>query len=296
VNEPNEVMIPAIAIKAEAEYVLGFPVLIAVILRNETADTDYLDLPELGVLFPIDSVAVEIEAVGGGPAVLLGPSFEFREQALFRTELMAGAGTRMLIDLSQFGQPFKPGRYTLKLSIFERARVSRTSSPVNVEFLEPSAPERAEAARLRRLGLSANAVDSGSWRPFLTSNWNTVSVSPSVGAIASRQLALHLALHRAAYGPEPLALIPVDTFRKLQGAVLSAEAALLEYEIVAAHGDRVEIDRVRSGILGAWPDLRLRLAAIDRGEGLLRTLRTGYGVERARPLPGTRPYTLPHKD
>lgn len=290
-NGSTKPMIPAIAVAAEAQYVLEFPIFVAVILRNETTDTDYLDLPELGVLHPIDSLAIDLQPVNGGARVQLGPSFAFREQNLFRTDLMAGQAKRMLIDLSRFGQPLSAGQYQLKLSIFDSAHVSRSSSPVKVEFVEPSAAERAEAARLRRLGLRTNVVDSGSWLPFLTSNWNTVSLSPAVGEKASHQLALHLALHRAAYGPEPIARFPLEVFQTLRGPVLSAEAASLEYEILAARGSKAELETARSMLLQTWPDLKARLDQIDKGEGVLKTLRKGYGVEKDPPLPpGRRPY------
>jgi hypothetical protein len=294
VNESNEIMIPDVTIEAEARYVLEFPILIAIKLRNDTVDTNYLDLPELGIVNPLESVGVELQPVDGGAAIRLKPSFDYREQGLFRTQLMAGARTRMLIDLCQFGQSFSAGQYRLTVSIFESSNVFRSSPAVNVSFVQPTAAERTEAARLRRMGLSANTVDSGSWQPFLTHNWNTVVVAPAVGPRAMRQLGLYLTLHRAAYGPESLAQMPTNTFEPLSGDLLSAEAALLDYEIVVAHGDRSEIEKTRARALHAWPDLKLRLNAVDKGEGLVRILRTGYGAERPRPLPGPRPYTAPH--
>lgn len=292
VNQPIRPMIPTITVVAEALYVLEYPILIAVILRNETSDTDYLDLPELGLLQPIDSLSVDIQPINGGSRVRLSPTFTFRDQDLFRTELMAGQAKRMLVDLSQFGQPLSSGQYQLKVSIFNGPKVFSSSPPVKVEFIKPSAAEHTEAVRLRRQGLLTNAVDSGSWQPFLTSNWNTVTLSKSVGDQASQQLALHLCLHRAAYGPEPLALFPLDMFRKLRSAVLSAEAAALEYELLVARASMTEREITRSRVLQEWPDLRTRLDQIEKGQGLLTTLRRGYGIEKNPQLPqGRRPYT-----
>jgi len=291
-NQTTETRLPAIAVKAEAQYVLGYPILVAVILHNDSTDTDFLNLPELGLLVPIDSLAAVIQSVDGISSVRLGPSFTFRDRDLFRTELMAGEAKRMVIDLSEFGQTLSPGKYQLSLSIFDGPNVSRSSSPVSVEFIEPSIAERTEAGRLRRLGLRASVVDSDSWKPFLTSNWNTVSLEQTLSEKSAHQLALHLCLHRAAYGPVPLERLTSDVLRELQGPVLSAEAVLLEYEILIARGSKTEIEATRSRLLQTWPDLKTRLQRIDNGEGLLTTLRKGYGIERDPPLPkGGRPYT-----
>jgi hypothetical protein len=290
-NERTEQSVPAISVEAEAQYVLGYPILVSVILHNETADTDFLNLPELGLLLPIDSLAAVLQPIDGSSEIRLGPSFTFRDENLFRTELMAGQIKRMLIDLSQFGRPLSHGQYQLSLSIFDGSSVSRSSSPVRVEFIEPSPAERTEAERLRRLGLRAHVVDCGSWQPFLISNWNTVSLSQTLGEKASHQLALHLYLHRAAYGPETLDHLPIDDLRKLRGPVLSAEAGCLEYEILALRGNKTELEAARSRLLQTWPGLKVRLEQIENGQGLLTTLRKGYGVEKDPPLPvGSRPY------
>jgi len=285
--------VPAIAVVADPQYVLDFPILVAITLRNDAQDTDYLNLPDLALLHPIDSLAIDLEPTDGGIPIRFGPTFKTRDENLFRTELMAGTARRTLLDLTQFGQAFRPGKYRLKLSIFDRPRVFRSSSPVSLEFIAPTSAERAEAARLRKLGLPGNMQDYGSWLPFLTNNWNTVTLSQSVGRKAADQLALYLALHRAAYGPEPLSSFPLEMFQNLRGLVISAEAAALEYELLAARGPKRDIETARSQLLVKWPDLRHRLYEIDEGKGLLRTLRRGYGAERDFPPPSEkRPYTV----
>jgi hypothetical protein len=289
VNESNAKLNPSVLVTAESQYVVGFPIVIAVALRNATDDTDFLSLPKLSLLHPLDSIQMELEPVGSGGAVELGPYFDYREQGLFRTKLRAGESTRMLVDLSQFGQSFSPGHYRLRLLMCQTFSFCVSSPPVQVELLEPSSAEHAEATRLRRMGLQANAVDSGSWLPFLTSNWNTVAVASPLSATAMKQLSLYLALHRAGYGPVSVAQIPTDTFQGMQGQVLSAEAGLLDYEIIVAHGDHRQTEQARSELLRRWPDMQLRMIAVDRHEGLLSFLRKGYGVERAMPLPGPLP-------
>lgn len=291
-NEANDPMLPAVFIEAESQYVVGYPVLVAVIFRNETSDTDYLNLPDLGLMNPIDSVSVEFRPVDGGPQIQLGPKFDFREQHLFRTTLMAGEVKRRLIDLTHFGEPVKSGEYWMTLSLYNRPKESRTSSHVKVAFIEPSSAEHSEGKRLRQLGLAPNDRDFGSWKPFLARNWNTVSVSEGIGVQASKQLALYLFLHKACYGPESLSNLGLEMLENLRGPVLSCESALLEYELLCARGNKVEGSAVRPRALQTWPGLKDRFTQIDNGEGLLSLLRKGYGVERNAPLPeGNLPYT-----
>ena len=153
----DEPLVPAIYIDAEARYVLGLPMLIAVELRNEGADTDYLNLPDLGLLAPIDSLAVVLRPQGGGPALVIGPAFGTRDENLFRTELLAGERTRVLIDIFELGQPLEAGHYALECRLYSRPGVFRASPAVAVELVEPSAPEQAQAQWLRRL----DEVDRG---------------------------------------------------------------------------------------------------------------------------------------
>lgn len=291
-NADAENLLPSVSVEVETRYVLEFPILLAVTLRNDSADTDFLDLPDLGLLQPLDSIAVELRPRDGGAVLRIGPQFETSDANLFRTELLVGQAKRMLIDLSQAGQPLRPGRYELRVLLFSRAAVHRASPAVAVEMLAPSVPERAEAARLRRLGLTGNAADSGSWQPFLKSNWSTVAPAPSLGEGALRQLALHLWLHRAAYGPEALAQLSDDGLLPFASSLLQPDAALLAYELLEARADRPKQDAMRASLLQRWPQLGSALDRIDRGSGLLRTLRQGYGAERRGPMPaGRRPYT-----
>ena len=281
---PNDdPMVPAIHVEAQARYVLGFPILIAVELRNRTTDTDYLDLPRLGLLTPIDSLAVELRPQRGGTAVSLGPSFEMADRELLRTELMAGERARMLIDVSTFGQPLKAGRYELVGRLFSGPGSFRESEPVEVELVAPTAAERAEAERLRAQGMDRKRLDTGSWQPFLTSNRSAVAAPANLGATASQQLAPYLALHRAAYGPIPLAQIPLEAFAAFKGPVLAPEGALLRYELIAARGSPPEIAAARADLLRQWPAMKQRVEQVDRGSGLLTTLRKVYGVERTSP-------------
>jgi hypothetical protein len=292
-SEPNEPMVPAVSIETDDQYVLDFPILVGIILHNQTTDTDYLNLPQLGPLFPVDSVAGDLQPLNGGRVIRIGPSFTFRDRDMFRAHLMAGESNRVLIDLSMFGHSFFPGKYRLQISLYEKSAVFRSSNAVNVELIEPTAVERSEASRLRHLGLPNNTSDTGSWQPFLTNNWNTVSVSAAINGRALNQLKLYLALHRAAFSPEPISRFPIQTLRDIQG-VAAAEARLLEYEVITARGEESEIKAVRIGLLRTWPELKIRLRQIDNGEGDLRTLRSGYGAERHPPRPsGRQPYSLP---
>jgi hypothetical protein len=292
-NENIDEKLPAITIEAEPRYVAGFPMLVAVTLRNTAADTDYLNLPALGLAYPLDSIAMELEPADGGQAVRAGPQFTWRDRNLFKLQLMSRESMRSVIDLSDFGQPVPPGRYGLKLLLYAHSKVFRASNVVRVEIVAPSDAERAEAERLRRMGLRDNMPDTGSWQPFLTRNPQTVTVGPEVQGPALDQLRLHLVLHRAAYDPEPLANFPVARLREIRG-VAAAEAQILEYEMLTMREGRDGAEALRARLLASAPELGKRLRQIEAGEGLLRTLRMGYGAERKlqRP-PGTTPYVTP---
>ncbi len=154
--------------------------------------------------------------------------------------------------------------------------------------MAPSADDAGEAARLRRLGRSP--VDTGAWAPFLRDNWNTVKIQPSLGAEARRQLGLHLFLHRAVYGPEPVTAIDPSPLAAITEPSLAGEVGALRYELLAARNDP-SARRARAALLHAYPGLATRANAVDHGEGELAVLRRSVGASKRhiRPPP-RRPY------
>jgi hypothetical protein len=114
---------------------------------------------------------------------------------------------------------------------------------------------------------------------------------PALSPEAARQLALHLFLHRAFYGPDPVARVDTAPLKSITGPVMGTEAALLELEILAARNDLPGFAALSRSLLARWPGLRYRLERFERGQGLLAAGRKTFGAEAqfVRP-PATRPY------
>lgn len=191
--------------------------------------------------------------------------------------LHPGEKKRMMLDLSNFGLDIQSGIYRLTLTI-RINEYSRSSNSVEVEFVTPSLEDMLEATRLRRLGVSP--TDTGAWAPFLTRNWNTVEVWSELSPDAARQLALHLFLHRAFYGPDGVGQVDLSALKTFEGTVISAEVPMLEFEIFNARNDAVARDRLGQEILSKLPELNHRLQKILQGKGLLTTGRKWFGAEK----------------
>ena len=265
--------LPAVTVHAEKRYLTGFPLLLAVTLDNPAAGARLFALPQLDLFFGGGPIGLDLKPVRGG-APLSFPPGELLETD-DRITMEPGERRQMLLDLSNFGIDLQPGTYYLTLTL-KVARYTTTSQPIEVEFVQPLPFDAQEASRLRKL---ANApTDTGAWGPFLRNNWNTVAVSPGLSPEAHRQLALHIFLHYAFYGPQPVGSLDASLIRQQTSPVLRGEAALLESEVRAA-----------SGLLpapGIPPELQFRLAAIRQGKGFLTKFRRTVGRERQqlRPL------------
>jgi len=273
----DEATVPAISVATEPRYLIGFPMLAEVTLHNDTRETVFLDLPDLGLLLPLDSVGLELRPEDGGEPLTIPPSFHYTEMNLYRTKLEPGDSRTALLDLTDFGAAFPTGRYRLRLSLFQGAGDSRVSEDVAVELAEPTSDEAAEARRLRRLALGPDATDTGAWQPFLTDNWNAVELETRLGSDARDALALYLFLQRALYGPEAVAGTDPAPLAKVPD-IARGEAEALTYEILAARGEKQ--DARRRAVASRWPGLLHRLAEADRGEGWLAAARKQVGAEK----------------
>lgn len=278
---------PVIILEAEERYLLGFPIVIAVTFENATEDTHFLSLPELSLLLTYSPVAIQMEPVGGGVPLSVRPS---SEEGVPDITLHPGEKKRMALDLSNLGLNIQPDTYSLTLAIHIN-EYSRSSNSVEVEFVMPSLEDAIEATRLRRLGVSP--TDTGAWAPFLTRNWNTVEVWSELDPDAARQLALHLFLHRAFYGPDDVGEVDLSALKTFEGPVMSAEIPMLEFEILHAGNDVIERDGLGQEILRKWPGLNHRLQKILQGRGLLTTGRKWFGVEKEFIRP---PLWYPYRD
>jgi hypothetical protein len=132
---------------------------------------------------------------------------------------------------------------------------------VTVELVEPSPTDAAEATRLRKLAKS-DYGDTGEWRWFLNRNWNTVVPSPALSFDAQRQLALHLFLHRAAYGPDVVAKLDEKLLDRITEPFLAADVAAFRYEIHAARHSP-DAKALFETMVGRWPGVKWRFEQKD---------------------------------
>jgi hypothetical protein len=256
---------------SDPDYVLGYPIVVRVDLVNVEEDVDYLDLPRLGLFQQLDSVSlmhapaddedVEFETIHAAS--------EMRERGLLRLKLLGGRAFTSVIDLAAFGTPLPEGRRRLKLALHALQGVTSLSDEVVVTFLQPSATEKAEAERLRGLlGMRPSAP----WSEYVTRSGPPAKPEFSeLGKVATRQILPFWRLRHVIQAEVPLSAFDVDVFSAIGSDSFAEEAALLDYEIARAKG--VDAERLRASVQHA-PGAAMRLEEIDRGAGLLTSLKS----------------------
>jgi hypothetical protein len=286
-NNPDDAKLPHVKLLAAPRYFLGLPLVVSVTFENRSRDTEFYLLPPLDLTFSRGGdLTVTFVPVGDSGKALTArfPKGEEDEEGF---ELRPGEKQQRVCDLSNLGISLEPGVYSLTLTLRSRSW-SEVSNPVKVELLPLSDADAQEAARLRRLGKAP--FDTGAWAPFLRDNWNTVEVSPAFDPEARKQLELHLFLHRALYGPDPLAALDLSPLTSLREPHIEGEVAALRYELLRARKDP-NAKAARSALVQGFPELEYRAQAVDRGEGPLASCRKAFGAERQllRP-PASWPY------
>jgi hypothetical protein len=284
---PSGFDLPKVHVEGEPRYLLGFPLVVAVTFDNSGSKVEFYSLPELDLAFSRGPLSLRLEPLRGG--TLLVTQASPIDEDRMGMALAAGERRRMLLDLSNLASGLQPGRYQLTVSLRDQDYV-RASDPVEVEFVVPSPTDATEATRLRRLGEAP--LDTGAWAPFLLRNWNTVDVSPNLSAEARAQLALHLFLHRAIYGPQPIARLDPAPLRALRSPVVVPEARVLEYEALCARDGVSAHATVATSIRQQWSGLAFRVERVARGEGFLTAARHAFGAEQEFLRP---PTTYPYK-
>jgi hypothetical protein len=282
---PPEPADPVIALEAAPSYVLGFPIVVSVTYENRTTQAmpGLPDLVPWAVVNP--RVGYRLVPVSGGPAFEDRPARPVHGRG---PEIAVGPheSRRVLLDLSNYHMTAGPGVYRLSVLV-ERWRRSIESSAATVELKAPSAADAGESARLRALASPVRPDSSHAWRAFLAGYWETPSISPALGAEAREQLALHLFLHRAFYGPEGLAQLDPARLGAVTSPHLQAEVAALRLEIATARRDP-DAPRLAAALLARWPGMRHRVVAVDAGNGFLTEARGFLGGKSA--ASGKAPY------
>ncbi|HYV46597.1 MAG TPA: hypothetical protein VFA20_17145 [Myxococcaceae bacterium] len=285
-TEATDEDLPVLKLEAAPRYLIGFPMVVALTYENRSKDAEFYHLPPMGLLATRGAIRAQLEPSGGGAPVIA--RFAPEEEEAQGLAVEAGKSVRGLADLSNAGTPLAPGAYRLTL-VLTRGKKQRTSNAVPVELVAPSEADAQEAARLRKMG--SPRADTGAWAPFLSNNWATVTVAAGLSAEARQRLALHLFLHRAAYGPDPVAKIDPSALAAVAtDPLLKPEAAVLRYELLAARRNP-SAAAARAVALQASPGVAGRLAAVDQGDGEIASLRRSVGAERQHlKPPATQPY------
>jgi hypothetical protein len=183
----------------------------------------------------------------------------------------------MLVDLANRRMVAGPGVY--KLTVLVRADWQKVveSSPVTIELRAPSATDAREAERLRSLTNAPHSEILG-WAYLITRYWETPIPSPALSADAREQVALHLFLHRAFFGPEAPAQLDMSRLNAITAPHLQAEVAALKLELAVARRDQ-SAPALRQNLLTRWPGMRHRVDTIDAGRGLITEFRQLGGAE-----------------
>jgi hypothetical protein len=262
-------------LEALPEYVQGFPLPVALTLTNVSAGTGVNDIPGW-TPWSVGRAALTFGFVDAGgkrhEVVLPRPKGDVMGESYGPKQ-----GRRMLFDMSLLHGLPPAGAYTLDVAFtdgHERAR----SNPARIVFKHASHEDAAAAAKL---------AHGASWGEFVGGNWRTVKV-PALSAPAQQQMALHVFVQRAVYGPEKLAEQPLAWLDALAHGPFAPEAELYRVELLAARKDP-RARAVADALVARTPGLRDAVTSALAGAGELSFLRQSVGAERGDP-PGPIPY------
>lgn len=276
-----------LSLEAPAIHRRGYPLLVAVTVRNALPQRTYFALPAIDRF----DVPPPLEFVVTRPGADEGEVLPSRPDGTGEDEakgmpLGSGEARRMLFDLSELHPELVAGRHRLDGRYL--GPVSASAAPVSFEVEVPGPDEAAAVARLR----ASNRTHEPSWNAFLTDNFREVEADELVDIPpAGRELLrLTLALHRAIHGPLGVAQLDPAMFRGLADGPVEGELAALEHEMLMARSDPAA-GVLASSVLAKWPALAWRIAANADGKGPLQTWRMVYGAERRFPgVPDPLPY------
>jgi hypothetical protein len=280
-NEVEEVIAaPPITLEVAREYWLGFPMIVAVTVSNSTPQRTFYHLPECDLF--TTTGPVEFLFTSGSDVVRFGAASRQRREGPPRGfTLRPGESRRMLFDLAGLEPQLHAGTWRVEAR-YHASLGASVAPPVTVRIVQPEEADAQAAVALRR----DNDVKTASWLYFLQANWRTVNPA-GLSARGRAALALHLFLHRAIYGPQPVAELRAEDLQ-MEGAT-EAEAAIYRLEILTARKD-TRAAAEASALLTKWPGMRWRVEEVNKSEGLLTRARQAWGAERSDKPPGPVPY------
>jgi len=254
-------------IQASPTYIAGPPMFVEVTLANETEGAEYYALTSCDPWSP--PFPVEFTFNAGGQSVRLPSRSDVSSGATPRGfDLVPGEARTFVLDLSELETPVPPGVWQLEARWVMRHE-QPWSAPVAVTITAGDPADLPLLQRLRRIG----GVRNSSWSnlvkdPAAFEESALRDLSPE-----SRQALLpYLIIHQAVHGPEPLSRFPVEFLAEQRQGPWGSEAAVLAYELAWAR-QSPDLPGQRAALLTEWPGLAFRLDQIERGLGLLTTLR-----------------------
>jgi hypothetical protein len=255
-----------VVVAHEPEYVLGFPVHVAVTIRagpntafNELVFADLTDLREcLGLRLRATDGTTVVDYV---PKPIIEP-----EAGAFPGRLRPSEERRMLTDVSPLiSTAIAEGEYQVWISYVSPGTTAK-AEPVRWRFRRPTVPEATVLATL-----AADRASFPNW-----ASWTTTRPQPAVFAgvvTPDNPLRLNLLLRRLFYGPEPLGGVDPAVLDVLTG-LYEPERDALKAELFHARNDLARYRELRTTILTGCPGLDWWMRMLDEGGGILQTFRS----------------------
>jgi hypothetical protein len=245
------------------EYVIGFPVHVAITVRA-LPNVSFNMLPFADFLNLRASIGVEITSRSGGEPVRYQPKpFIDPDSGKRGSKLAPGESRRMLADVSMYFTHVTEGEYETRFYYVETDAIYPAAS-VMMRFRKPTA---SESALLKEAAADRPEFSSwGAWTITCPSKLYDAEVT------AENPLRFNLLLRRllcAAEPPERADPAILDVLTGLYGP----EGNALKAELYRARGGEARYQELRSQILSETPGLLWWMRMTDGGGAFIKSLR-----------------------
>lgn len=265
-SEPPSAVI--VALETEPEYVLGFPVYVALTLAASPPGASLTQVPAPQTHQLYGAIGVRLWRAGDSDPFVDVPANGMVDSdlGLPGMSLRAGRQRRLLLEISSLlPEDLAAGEYTAELRYGTRARFA-TSPRFALRLREPTRAEREQAAALQP-ELSA----AGSWAEWAEQRGpNASALRPPTSA--SDPLRYPRALKYLLHGPVPLGAID-EGFLALLDGLFAPDAEGLRAELLAAK-DRAAFAAHAARVKATWPGLTTWMNEIEDGTSAIAWTRT----------------------
>jgi hypothetical protein len=245
------------------EYVLGFPVHVAITIRARP-DTTFNMLPFADFLNTRSCIGAEITSRGGGELVRHQPKpFIDPDSGRRGGKLAPGETRRMLTDVSLYFEHVTEGEYEVRFLYIETDAIY-PAKPIVLRFRKPTSAESellATAAADR-----PNFATWGTWTITCPKNLYEGTIT------AESPLRFNLLLRRLFCGAEPPDQADPRMLDVLTG-LYGPEGRALQAELYRARANETTYNELRSQLLLDTPGLLWWVRMIDGPGAFLKSLR-----------------------